>query len=119
MITMEDLCSVINNNVLHDLFQGREDVLQHLSQEDKRNIELLYEKRKETRKKLTNSLDNIPICFEKCKEQIMECVENHIESAGNINAYFDEKLYKTGIIDGITFILESMRKKDETRNCWK
>jgi len=33
-------------------------------------------------------------------------VENHIETSNEVAAYFNEKLYKSGVIDGISLMLE-------------
>jgi len=109
MVTLKDLSSVINNDVLQDLFIQRNETIAFVSVEDKKNLKVLYDNQKQTRQALANSLDNLPDCFSACKEQIIECVDNHIDASGEVTGYFDEKLYKSGVVDGMALLLESIK----------
>ena len=111
MITIQDLSSVIENDVLQDLFIQRNETISNASNEDKKNLKHLYNKQSQTKKELTTSLDNLPSCFSASKMQVEKCVENHIESSSDVNAYFDEKLYKSGVVDGISLILAGIKNK--------
>lgn len=111
MITIKDLSSVIDNDVLQDLFIQRNETISNMSKEDKENLKTLYDKCSQTRKRLTISLENLPNCFSESKKQVVKCVENHIESSAEVTSYFDEKLYKSGVIDGILLIIESIKSK--------
>ena len=107
MVTIEDLSNVINNDVLHDLFiQRNEEVISHVSKEDAKNLELLYAKQKQSRQILSDSLSNYSLDN---KEQIIKNVENHIEISAEVNGYFDEKLYKSGVIDGLALVLDNKK----------
>jgi hypothetical protein len=81
MITREDLSSVIDNNVLQDLFVQRNETISNMSAKDKKNLKGLYLKQDQTKEELETSLNNLPNCFEKCKKQVIKCVDNHIESS--------------------------------------
>ncbi|MDR0978898.1 MAG: hypothetical protein LBL91_03035 [Lachnospiraceae bacterium] len=110
MVTIKDLSSVIDNNVLQDLFIQRNEIISNVSLEDKKNLKTLHDNQKQTLKQLTISLDNLPNCFQESKKQIVKCVENHIESSAEVSGYFDEKLYKSGVLDGISLAIESIKK---------
>ena len=107
MITIQDLSSIIDNNILEDLFIQRYELISSLSIKDKENLKPCYDKRAQTREKLNISIDNLPDCLKEAKEQIKENIENHIETSREADAYFEEKLYKAGVIDGINLILKS------------
>ncbi|MCL2859620.1 MAG: hypothetical protein FWF46_03440 [Oscillospiraceae bacterium] len=109
MITITDLSSVIDNNILQDLFIQRNDTISSVSKEDKKNLKVLHNKQLQTREKLEISLDNLPNGFKETKKQITECVENHIETSKEVDAYFSEKLYKSGVLDGLALMLESKK----------
>ena len=110
MIKIEDLSSVLDNDVLQDLFIQRNETISNASREDKKNLKGLYNNQSEAKKKLGISLENLPNCFVASKRQVIGCVENYIESSAEVTSYFDEKLYKSGVVDGISLMLESIKK---------
>ena len=111
MITIEDLSSVINSDVLNDLFiQRNEEIISSVSKEDEKNLKIIYEKKKQSRQKLTNSFNTLLNCSAEDKKQLFDNIENHIEISSELSAYFDEKLYKSGVLDGLALHLKSIKK---------
>jgi len=109
MVTINDLSSIIDNDVLHELYTARDLTLSDVTEEDKKNLEKLYEKEKVEHKQLLSTIKSIPNISAKLLENIERRIENHVDNNAQITAYFDEKLFKCGVIDGITLMLESNR----------
>ena len=109
MVTIEDLTSIIDNNVLHELYTARDLTLSDVTEKDKENLEKLYEKEKVEHKELLSIIKNVPGISVELLEKIERKIEEHVDNNAQITAYFDEKLFKCGVIDGITLMLESKR----------
>lgn len=107
MVTVEDLSSIIENDVLHELYTARDLTLADLTESDKKNLEELNKKEQAEYKNLLDILKNISEISEKLLQDIKSKIENHVDNNLQLSAYFDEKLYKCGVIDGINLILES------------
>ena len=112
MVTIEDLSNIIENDVLHELYMARDLTLADITEKDKNNLEELNKKVQSEYQELLNIFGNIPEIFEILLQDIKTKIENHVDNNVQLSAYFDEKLYKCGVIDGINLILESRCKKD-------
>lgn len=69
------------------------------------------QKRKELRNNLDIVLNSLPDIFAETKKQIGTFIESHIECDTVITSYFDEKLYKSGVLDGIKLTFEYTKTK--------
>jgi hypothetical protein len=107
MITIEDLSNIIDNNSLQELFNSRNTYFfSQISAKDKKNIKAINIKKNKSREKLECSLNNIPSSLSETRKIIDENLENYIENVNIVNSYFDEKIYKTGVLDGIFLMME-------------
>ena len=110
IVTLKDLSNVINNDVLHELYMARDLTLSDVTNEDKKNLELLYKKEKQEHNELLSTIKKIPNMSTELLKIIENKIEKHVDNNTQIIAYFDEKLFKCGVIDGIILMLESKKK---------
>lgn len=112
MVTIKDLSNIIDNNVLHELYTARDLTLADVTENDQKNLKELSEKEQKEYKELISLIKNIPTLSAELLQNIERRIENHVDNNAQISAYYDEKLYKCGVIDGIILMLESMRIKN-------
>jgi len=59
MVTLEDLSNIIDNNVLHELYQARELALADITKNDGRHLKKLQDKEQEDYGALISEINNI------------------------------------------------------------
>lgn len=111
MIKIKDLSDVVNDDVLEDIYQTRYEKVLTLSDVDKKLLEQLYKKRRGVINNLETLLNSLPDMFEETRKQINDFIESHTECNTIISSYFDEKLYKSGLLDGMKLALEYKKAK--------
>ena len=110
IVTLKDLSNIVTNDVLHELYMARDLTLSDITDEDKKNLELLYKKEKQEHNELLSIIKKIPNVSTELLKIIESKIEKHVDNNAQIIAYFDEKLFKSGIIDGIILMLECNKK---------
>ena len=91
---------------------ARDLTLSDVTEQDKEKLEKIYEKEKTEHEDLLSTIKNIPNLSAELLNTIERKIEKHVDNNAQISAYFDEKLFKCGVIDGIILMLESMRIKN-------
>ena len=111
MVSLKEIKDIITEDKLDSLFLGREEELNTLTPEERKRR---FEKVKEYEvnyNSILNAIDNVPLCFEKTRENIIQTIEKYLEKDKILQSYDNERFYKVGFCDAITFILEGKKFK--------
>lgn len=94
MVTINDLSTIIDNDVLHELYTARDLTLADVTENDTRNLKALSEKEQREYKDLILTIKDIPNVSTELLITLKTKIENHVDNNAQITAYYDEKLYK-------------------------
>lgn len=108
MILLEDIKDLITDNNLHTFFEKRNEDLNILTPEER-------ERQKKFIGENTVTYDDVLIAIQKViperNNNITIVLEQYLEKLLNLQAYDNERFYKTGFCDAINFILNAKNDK--------
>ena len=111
MVSLKEIKDIITDDKLDSFFLKREEELNTLTPEErKRRFERVKEY-KVNYKDILNAIDNVPPCFEETRENIIKTIEKYLEKDRILQSYDNERFYKVGFCDAITFLLEGKNFK--------
>ena len=110
MIKLKDLTETIQDNTVDRLFRESYPDILTLSEQDKANLQQLYKLRDAKFNDFNKMIDNRFLADIELKENLKISIEEYVETLTGIDAYFHEKLYKSGVADGVAFLLSVIQK---------
>ena len=101
MVRIDDLYSVLNDDLLDIIYEDRCEKLSKITIEDKKNINNLLETKNKAYEHIDIAINNVPNGFVETRKMIKESIENYLDVLNLIGSYENEKFYKCGFCDGI------------------
>ncbi len=110
---MSEVCNLkdlVNDSLVSELFNQREDKISNRTIEEKGELKNLLNKSNKDYENILVAINNIPDGFVETKKCIKECIDTKLDTINEIGGYENEKFYKAGVYDGVNFILECLKK---------
>ena len=110
---MSEVCNLkdlVNDSLVSELFNQREDKISNRTIEEKEELKKLLNKSNKDYENILVAINNIPDGFVETKKCIKESIDTKLETINEIGGYENEKFYKAGVYDGVNFILECLKK---------
>lgn len=105
MVRINDLSSVLNDDLLDIIYEDRCEKLSEITIEDQKNINNLLETKNKAYENIDIAINNVPNGFVETRKMIKESIENYLNVLNLIGSYENEKFYKCGFCDGINMEL--------------
>lgn len=105
MVRIDDLYSVLNDDLLDIIYEDRCEKLSKITIEGKKNINNLLETKYKAYEHIDIAINNVPNGFVETRKIIKESIEKYLEVLKLLESYENEKFYKCGFCDGINMEL--------------
>lgn len=106
MVSLEEIKDIITDDKLNSFFLKRDEDLNNFTKKEKIQRSEIVKEYKVNYDDILNAIENIPPCFEETRENIIKTIENYLEKDRILQAYDNERFYKTGFCDAVGFIIE-------------
>lgn len=109
MVKIEDVLKYTNDEDLQNIFQKK--VEEEGGEEDLKNIKNLIGDKILQEEDIVNLINNFPENSESQKENLLKNFEKYMEQQKDIQNYYEEKIFKLGVMEAITIIIEYFKNK--------